>query len=147
MQPCIGPEPIVVEDPGGVSALEAFDAKDSRGKDMPCREGDLLRRVLRAKGSLNLQIKQWAEGVSEGLFLIDEFVDDFPWLPDWVWNAVFNQAKKRHSVKAPGWMPTHAERPPTPCSPIVARLFFFLHPFLFIWRWTWRKLRAGSPWI
>ena len=62
---------------------------------MPCREGDLLRSVLRAKGSLNLQIKQWAEGVSDGLFLNEEFADSFPWLPDWVWDVVLNQAKKR----------------------------------------------------
>ncbi len=93
----IGSEPIVIDDPNGVTALEAFDAKDSQGKDIPCREGDTLRKVLCGKASLNLSIKMWSQGVAEGLYIVDEFIVEFDWLPNWVWDAVRNQAVHKKS--------------------------------------------------
>ena len=85
---------VIEEHKDGYSAIEAFAFKDSHGKNVPCKEPDLLKDVLCAKGYLNLHIKMWAEGVAEYLFLIEEFQSDYPWLPDWVWEAV-----KRQSIK------------------------------------------------
>jgi len=90
----MGELPFVYEHKDGYSAIEAFAFKDSDGKNVPCRESDLLRNVLLAKGYLNLHIKMWAEGIAEYLFFIEEFQVDYPWLPDWVWKAV-----KRQSIK------------------------------------------------
>ena len=93
MEP-IGRTPRVVEDARGRSALEAFAAKESEGRDVPCREAAVLEDVLRAKCYLNLLIEMWAEGVAEWLFLVDEFKQDFPWLPAWVWAAVERRARR-----------------------------------------------------
>jgi len=79
----------VVDD--GVTAKKAFKSFDGQGKLLSTTEPDLLARVLRGKASLNLNIKLWAEGISEGVFCIIEFQEDYPWLPEWVWNAVKGQ--------------------------------------------------------
>lgn len=103
----MGEQPYVLEHPQGYSAVEAFAFKDSHGKNVPCREPDLLRDVLGAKGYLNMTIKMWAEGVAELLFVPREFQIDYPWLPDWVWNAVTQQAikirKSKHRQDKLGW--------------------------------------------
>ena len=95
----MGEQPFVEEHEKGYSAIEAFAFKDSHGKNVPCREPDLLKDVLRAKGYLNLTIKMWAEGVAGLLFMPREFQVDYPWLPDWVWKAVVQQAIKIRKLK------------------------------------------------
>lgn len=84
-------------DPNGLKPLEAFTEWECRGNKVPCKNVDLLNKVLQAKAYINLLIKMWAEGIAERLFWIEEFQNDFPWFPDWVWKAVTNQAKKRHN--------------------------------------------------
>ena len=81
--------------PRPVSALEAFAALDSCGKRVPCFEPDVLRNVLAGKARLNMQIKIWAESVADGLATVAEFKNAVDWLPDWVWDAVRNQAVRR----------------------------------------------------
>ena len=82
----------VLWDEGGVSALKAFNALDSMGFDAPCNQPYLLMKALDGKAALNLTIRLWASGIKDGLFLLEEFRQDYPWLPNWVWNAVANQA-------------------------------------------------------
>ena len=57
-----GIEEKVLEDPNGVSALEAFFEKESNGKNVPTSEPELLKKVLKAKGSCNLHIDMYAQG-------------------------------------------------------------------------------------
>jgi len=97
----IGDKPQIIEDINGYSAIEAFNMKDSRGTDVPCREIEILTNVLWAKNFINLQIKMWAEGIADFLFIIDEFKRDFSWFPNWVWIAVEQQSVKILKNKLP----------------------------------------------
>jgi hypothetical protein len=82
-------------DPNGYSALECWWAKDTHGKTLPCREPELLAKVIRSKQSINLQIKLWAEDVADGLLLRQaELVDYVHGWPEWVLRAVLEQAGK-----------------------------------------------------
>lgn len=82
-------------DAGGFTALECWFAKDTHGKTLPCREPELLAKVNRGKGSVNLQVKLWAEDVADGLLLrqseLAEYVHGWP---KWVLRAVMEQAGK-----------------------------------------------------
>lgn len=82
-----------------MDVVEAFTAFDDRGERNPSRHAAVVSFALHGKACLNWQIKQWAEGLS---FIpsmaywfghIAELLDDFPWLPEWVWKAVINQAE------------------------------------------------------
>lgn len=80
----------------GVSAKEAFFILDSTGKLVPTKHPSTLERVLRTKGSVNLHIKQYAEGRAEGTFPGIEFKQ---WCtditaPDWFEKAVEQQKVK-----------------------------------------------------
>ena len=68
-----GKEELVLEDPNGVSAIEAFFEKESNGRDIPTFEPELLRKVLKAKGSINLFIQLYAEDRASGLLPGIEF--------------------------------------------------------------------------
>ncbi len=78
-------------DQRGVSALKAYVIKDSHGIVVPTRHPLLFRRVLTGKAQLNFHIKQWAEGMVDGVICIPELQEWYDWLPDWVWVAVKNQ--------------------------------------------------------
>lgn len=60
------PDAGVVHEPKGATAKEAFKAYDERGKLIPTRHPNLLKAVLTAKGSVNLNIKQWAQDRAGG---------------------------------------------------------------------------------
>lgn len=90
----------VLWDENGVDAVKAFNALDSMGFDAPCNQPYLLMKALDGKAALNLIIRQWAAGIKDGLFLLKEFQDDYPWLPQWVWDAVENQAGSKGNF---GW--------------------------------------------
>lgn len=81
--------------PSGVSAMECWFAKDAHGKTLPCREPELLDKVLRGKASVNLQVKLWAEDVANGKLLPQaELVEYVHGWPEWVLRAVMAQAGK-----------------------------------------------------
>lgn len=90
--------PEIAEDPNGKSAKECFHALDSRGVLPPCRESKLLWEVIRAKKSINFQIKAWAEDY-EYMWLdfpVQEMLKSFEGsVPDWVGDALRKQIKKR----------------------------------------------------
>lgn len=57
----------------GVSGKEAFHAYDSTGKIKPTKHPNLLRTLLKSKGSCNFHIKLYAEDRASGLFPLIEF--------------------------------------------------------------------------
>jgi hypothetical protein len=82
-------------DPNGYSALECWWAKDTHGKTLPCREPELLAKVIRSKLSVNLQIKLWAEDIADGMLLgQSELLEYVHGWPDWVFRATMEQAGK-----------------------------------------------------
>jgi hypothetical protein len=82
----------MIWDENGVTALQAFNAQDSMGLNAPCSQPFLLKKALDGKAGLNFMIKQWAEGITDGASGLFEFQEEFPWLPDWVWDSVEGQA-------------------------------------------------------
>lgn len=85
----------MVADTNGHSALECWWAKDTHGKTLPCREPELLAKVIRSKQSVNLQVKLWAEDVADGMLLRQaELVEYVHGWPEWVLRAVMEQAGK-----------------------------------------------------
>jgi len=98
----------VTADPNGYSALECWWAKDTHGKTLPCREPELLAKVIRSKQSVNLQVKLWAEDVADGMLLrqaeLVEYVHNWP---EWVLRAVMEQAGKI-TVETIGFVPRFA---------------------------------------
>lgn len=57
---------------GKMSAKECFFHIESNGKNYPCIDAESLNRLLLTKASVNFQIKQWAEGISDGTLLLFE---------------------------------------------------------------------------
>jgi hypothetical protein len=81
---------------GITSALQAYVNFDGRGVVVPCKQPRLLRAVLEGKNLLNFQIKQWAEGYWDcgGGGYYEELQSEYPYLPEWVWEALVNQAQQ-----------------------------------------------------
>lgn len=95
-------------DPNGHSALECWWAKDTYGKEMACREPELLDKVKRGKASVNLQVKMWAETVADGMLLRQaELIEYVHGWPEWVLRAVLGQASKI-AVESLGFAPRFA---------------------------------------
>lgn len=92
----------------GHSALECWWAKDTWGKMLPCREPNVLAKVLRSKQSVNLQVKLWAEDVADGILLRQQELAVYThgW-PKWVFRAVLEQAGKI-TTKLVGFVPRFA---------------------------------------
>jgi hypothetical protein len=87
---------LIVPSVNGKSAKECFYIFDSIGKIEPCREPELLKEILRAKGSINFNIKMWGESRAEGTLPKIEFteiVKEFSLL-DWMVEAVENLKAK-----------------------------------------------------
>lgn len=79
----------------GHSALECWWALDTHGKTVPCRELDVLSKVMRSKKSVNLQVRLWAEDIADGMLLRQSELLDYThkW-PEWVFRATMEQAAK-----------------------------------------------------
>ena len=93
----IGDEPItnVEYSDGGKSALECFYSRDTYGRTLSCREPELYKKILQSKASWNLQIKQWAEDIADGILLQQPELNEYTYTyPKWVFEATLNQATK-----------------------------------------------------
>lgn len=80
----------------GVSAKEAFYQIDTFGKSPNCYEPGIVESLLTAKKGINLQIKQWAEGMAELTLLpkeLQEWCQEWQ-TPPWVYCSVLNQCSK-----------------------------------------------------
>lgn len=86
---------------GDISAILAFVRAETHGSIGGITKHPLLlATVFDGKALLNLSIKQWASGVSDAMLMglgwavdsVRSLKRDMPWLPSWVWRAVWNQA-------------------------------------------------------
>lgn len=66
-------EEIVQFDSNGVDGKKAFFEWDSKGKIKPTKHPNILKTILKAKGSVNLHIKMYAEDRAKGIFPYIEF--------------------------------------------------------------------------
>lgn len=91
-----GDDVIITDLNNGLTAKECFYLYDSQGKIIPCKEPDLLHKLLKTKGSVNLHIKMFAEDRAKGVLPKIEFmkiVDEFN-VPLWFIDAVEKQKFK-----------------------------------------------------
>jgi hypothetical protein len=84
----------VQEDPQGVSAKEAFYALDTHGRQLPCREPNLLKEIITCKKSINLHIRSWAEGWTDVCEPLDTYLSEFTNPPEWIERALGEQVVK-----------------------------------------------------
>lgn len=86
----------ILPSPTGKTAKECFLHLDSKGEVVPCSESELLFEVLRAKASINWQVRQWAEMLSQGILMPSELVECMNAynLPEWALEAVLNQSRR-----------------------------------------------------
>ena len=85
----------VISSPQGVPAKEAFYQRDTNGKVIPTSEPELLLQLLKCKGSVNFNIKMWAESFADWTLFedeIDEYMQQYN-CPKWVKEAVINQGR------------------------------------------------------
>lgn len=79
----------------GLSAKECFYKWDSTGCIFPCKEPELLRKVIITKKAINFQIKQWAEGWQDVGESLNFYLSTFTSPPNWVANSIVNQLKQQ----------------------------------------------------
>jgi hypothetical protein len=92
----------------GVDGIKAFHAYDSNGKILPTKHPNILSTILKAKGSINLNIKMWKEDYNNiwtcGRLLPEcdvlQIMKDYN-CPDWVYKAITGKEynKKEEIVK------------------------------------------------
>src|SRR5574343_1051794 len=67
------PKYTAIPSDSGKTAKDVFYDIDSKGKNSPCCEPELLNKVLLCKASVNFHIKQWAEGRADSTLPRHEF--------------------------------------------------------------------------
>jgi|SRR5215217_5453734 len=86
----------IVYDKNGLDGRHAFHVLDSTGKMMPTQHPNILRQILKTKGSTNLHIKMYAEDRAKGYLPKVTFSDiclEYK-VPAWFIKAVESQALK-----------------------------------------------------
>lgn len=80
----------------GVDGVKAFHIFDSTGKLKPTKHPNMLRALLKTKGSVNLHIKMYAEDRARGYLPKVEFEEIIKELqaPEWFQEAVEKQKVK-----------------------------------------------------
>jgi hypothetical protein len=92
----------VIFDENGLTAKEAFFYYETRGEIRPTSEPELLKKIIRCKGSLSFHFKiLWPDGICDGDFSKEELFSSFKGTaPEWVHTAFNNQViKKINSLK------------------------------------------------
>lgn len=77
-------------DKNGIDGKKAFYKFDSEGKLVPTKHPNILKALLKTKGSINLHIKMWKEDRFKGYLPRYEFnliVEEYK-LPEWAVKAV-----------------------------------------------------------
>lgn len=92
---------LILHDPNGLTGKKAFFIFDTYGKLEPTRHPEMLQGLLRTKGSINLHIRMYAEGRSEGTLSLSEFEEICKEInaPDWFYFAVEKQKVKIYKEK------------------------------------------------
>lgn len=83
-------KPVIKFSEHGCSAKEAFYLYDTQGKIIPTNEPELLYKILKVKGSINLHIKMYAEDRAKGLLPKFELQDLCKELnaPEWFYTTI-----------------------------------------------------------
>lgn len=103
----VGCETPMVED--GFSALECWVSKDTYGKNIPCKESELLDLAISGKASWNLQIREWATDLVDCLLKVYELREYTNNYPKWVFKASINQAHKI-AIEKMGFIPKYLKQ-------------------------------------
>lgn len=89
---------------GGVSALEAFHAFESRGERLGCREPLLLERFFKGKEWHGVTVKTVAEDYVGRVVFSKEIKEGYP---EWVADEIFAAAARiAINTKSIGYVPT-----------------------------------------
>ncbi len=83
-------------DPNGVDGKRAFQLFDAQGRLVPTKHPNILRTILKTKGSINLHVKMYAEDRAKGRLPLIEFRGmciEFK-APHWFREAVEQQKSK-----------------------------------------------------
>lgn len=90
----------VIYDKNGLDGRYAFFKWDSNGILLPTKHPNILRSLLKTKGSVNLHIRMYAQGRAEGTFPLIEFrafcIKNK--VPKWFAEAVENQKFKYYDT-------------------------------------------------
>jgi hypothetical protein len=80
----------------GIDGIKAFFVIDSQGKYLPTKHPNIVKSLLKTKGSVNLHIKMYAEDRVSGLFPKFELIEFLNSIdsPEWVFEAIENQKEK-----------------------------------------------------
>ena len=93
--------------PSGASAERAWKALDGQGRIIPCCEPERLIKAMRSKKSWNLQVREWAIDLADGMLLTMEELHDYTAAaPAWIRKATINQAAK-HAQDRIGYVPNY----------------------------------------
>jgi len=89
-------EHIVQYDKNGISGKQAFYWFDSNGLIKPTKHPNILKTLLKVKGSVNLHIKLYAEDRAKGILTRPELIEICKQYnaPEWFWSAVETQKYK-----------------------------------------------------
>jgi hypothetical protein len=99
----IGDHDLPPYDSNGVDAKYCILCLEN-GEKVPTCDLETVRRVAEGKMSVNLQIKLWAADV--GILLMPNELKEYcRGMPEWVYTATLEQAKKR-ILKEVGFIPT-----------------------------------------
>ena len=80
----------------GVNAMDAFLKLDAYGKIVPTKHPNILKSLIKTKGSVNLHIKMYAEDRAKGILpkiLFNDIIEEYK-APTWFVDAVENQKNK-----------------------------------------------------
>lgn len=100
-------EPLIVKDKDGVDGVEAFFNIDSKGIVLPTKHPNILKSLLKTKGSINLHVAMYSEDRAKGRFPLTEFrALCIKWkAPEWFYFAV-EKSKNRiyqNDSEIPEW--------------------------------------------
>lgn len=86
----------IVYDPLGKTSKECFYIYDTQGKLLPTKEPIELSKIFKCKGSINFQIKEWAQDRAKGYLpkiIFNDIIEEYKLL-DWIVLAVEKQKYK-----------------------------------------------------
>lgn len=94
--------PAIAYSEGGYSALECFHSHETYGKELPCREPELLSRALNGKEWHGLTVTNCAEDYIGRILFTSDIRENYP---EWVQRDIFGRARQL-AIKLIGFIPT-----------------------------------------
>ena len=94
--------PEIQLNPDGQTAAECFHAHETYGKDLPCKEPELLSRALNGKEWHGLTVTMCAQDYIDRLLFAGDIKANYP---EWVQRDIFGRAAQL-AAKQIGFIPT-----------------------------------------